>query len=135
MLGLKLLHIAAVIVWCGAVVYLPMAIGAASREGPAQPRAQRLVRLVFVGVATPAALIAIASGTAVFSWQGPVLPWLMAKLVVVGALVWVHGASGFLVLKLERGQTRGLLTAARLLTAIALVLLLAIAWLVLAKPA
>lgn len=134
MLGLKLLHIATVIVWCGAVVYLPMAIAAATAADPDAVGPKRQVRLVFVGVMTPAALIAIASGTAIFTWQGPVVPWLMAKIIVVGLLVWAHGACGFLVLKLERGQTRGLLAACRLLTAITLVLLLAIAWLVLRKP-
>jgi len=133
---LKLLHICAVIVWSGALLYLPSMIAAASRgasPSPAWPRR------VFIGLATPAALVAIGSGTLVFLLHGPVTVWLMAKLGTVGLLVLGHGACGLLLLRLERRQRDGTVTSMRvssaLVTAWVSACLLAVAWLVLGKPA
>jgi putative membrane protein len=134
---LKLLHIAAVIVWCGALLYLPAAIAAAA--GPdraaAFDRPQRhLLRGLFTAVATPAALVAIASGTAIFLWQGPLAPWLMAKLTVVGLLVLTHATCGLLILRTERQPRTPLRGACLAVGLLSLVWLGGIAWLVLRKP-
>jgi protoporphyrinogen IX oxidase len=134
---LKLLHISAVIVWCGALLYLPgLIVATLSREaGAASPatRAQ-LLRPVYTHVATPAALLAIASGTAIFVWHDLLAVWLMAKLALVGLLVLGHGACGLLVLRAEAGASRGTRLAAWLIVSSSLLWLLAIAWLVLQKP-
>lgn len=134
---LKLLHITAVIIWCGALLYLPGAIAAtASAASGAVPAAtrHRLLRLLYTGVATPAALLAIASGTAIFVAQDVLAVWLMAKLGVVGLLVLGHGGCGLLVLRAERGQYRFTRVAAWIIVVATLVWLAAIAWLVLDKP-
>lgn len=134
---LKLLHITAVIIWCGALLYLPGAIAAtASAASGAVPAAtrHRLLRLLYTAVATPAALLAIASGTAIFVAQDVLAVWLMAKLGVVGLLVLGHGACGLLVLRAERGQYRFTRVAAWVIVVATLVWLAAIAWLVLDKP-
>lgn len=127
---LKLLHLVAVIVWCGALLYLPAAMaGAASQAVP-----RRLPRGIFIGVATPAALVAIGSGTLIFVVNGLLAPWLMFKLALVGLLVLGHGACGVLVLRTERGQQAGLRWACRAITMTTLLWLLGVAWLVLGKP-
>lgn len=135
---LKLLHIGAVILWCGALLYLPGALAAtasaAAGEVPPDTR-HRLLRPLYTLVATPAALLAIASGTAIFVFQDVMAVWLMAKLGVVGLLVLGHGACGLLVLRVERGQHRGTHGLAGLIAISTLLCLLAIAWLVLEKPA
>lgn len=133
---LKLLHIGAVIVWCGALLYLPLAVAAAGggRRRPValgEPQ-DEILRALFIWLATPAALLAIGSGTLIFLWQGTLGAWLLAKLALVGLLVLGHASFGVLILRLERrGTARG---AALGVGALLLPLLLAIAWLVLAKP-
>jgi uncharacterized membrane protein len=140
---LKLLHITAVIVWCGALLYLPLAI-ANARAGTAALAARGVVRGLFTHLATPAALVAIASGTAIFVLQGPLELWLLAKLVVVALLVLGHGLCGVLILRSER-QLEALAVqgespwaksciACGLLLVASLAWLGGIAWLVLQKP-
>lgn len=138
---LKLLHISAVIVWSGALLYLTMAIATAASPQPAavvDTTRHQLLRGLFTQIATPAALLAIASGTAIFLLHGPVVPWLIAKLAVVAMLVLGHAACGMLVLRAER-QAQGVSPSrTRILSALvggASVLWLGtIAWLVLSKP-
>ncbi|WP_439520885.1 CopD family protein [Hydrogenophaga sp.] len=134
---LKLLHMGAVIVWCGALLYLPWMLASAAvpatSASPALPR--RWPRQVYIGLATPAALLAIAAGTLIFALQGPLAPWLMFKLAFVGLLVLGHGACGLLVLRTERGELGGLRQASRFILVLLVACLLAVAWLVLRKPA
>ena len=137
---LKLLHIGAVIVWCGALLYLPALIAAAvtpaaSATRDVQPPWPMLPRRVFIGLATPAALLAIVSGTLIFVSQGLLAPWLMFKLAAVGLLVLGHGACGLLVLRTERGQHSGVRLACHVVMVLTVSCLLGIAWLVLRKPA
>lgn len=137
---LKLLHITAVILWCGALLYLPASIASAAGAGARRPVAlydagQRdFLRAVFTLLATPAALVAIASGTAIFVFLGPLTLWLIAKLAVVGLLVLAHASCGMLILRVEReehGSLQGLCWAVGVCVSAAL---LTIAWLVLGKP-
>lgn len=137
---LKMLHIGAVIVWCGALLYLPAMIAAAVTPAtPAardvQPRWPLQPRRVFIGLATPAALMAIVSGTLIFVSQGLLAPWLLFKLAGVGLLVLGHGACGLLVLRTERGQHGGVRLACHMILVSTVLCLLGIAWLVLRKPA
>lgn len=134
---LKLLHITAVIVWCGALLYLPGALAAAASAAPGQvptDTRHRLLRQLYTLVATPAALLAIASGTVIFVAYDVLAVWLMAKLGVVGLLVLGHGACGLLVLRVERGEYRWTRGLAWFIVTSTLVWLAAIAWLVLEKP-
>jgi putative membrane protein len=93
-----------------------------------------VLRGIFVAVATPAALVAIASGTAIFLLQGPLVPWLMVKLALVGMLVLGHAACGLLVLRTEREDSARVELPALVLGTASLLWLSAIAWLVLRKP-
>lgn len=134
---LKLLHIGAVIVWCGALLYLPALVAAAAGSlsaGTATAIGGTRLRGFYTLVATPAALVAITSGTWLFATRGPIAPWLMTKLVLVGLLVLGHGACGMLVLRSERGETAWLGIAGRVVTATTLLWLAGIAGLVLGKP-
>lgn len=135
---LKLLHICAVIVWCGALLYLPALVAtSASSRGPGTSRAiggTWSLRAIYTIVATPAALVAITSGTWLFATRGPLAPWLMTKLALVCLLVLGHGACGMLVLRSERGEYDGLGIAGRVVTATTLLWLAGITGLVLGKP-
>lgn len=134
---LKVLHLGAVIIWCGALLYLPAAIAAAIGPGPAaviETTQRRILRWIFNLVATPAALVAIASGTAIFVFQGPMTLWLLFKLAVVGLLVLAHGVAGMLILRAEQRRTRGVRVMCWLVGGATLLFLGTIAWLVLRKP-
>jgi putative membrane protein len=137
---LKLLHITTVIIWCGALLYLCLWVAGAAAAQREQPLAQqslvpvRLLRALYTWVATPAALLAIASGTLIFVWHDVLAVWLMAKLGLVGLLVLGHGASGLLVLRVEAGRWRGTGLSAQGIVWTSLLWLGAIAWLVLRKP-
>lgn len=135
MILLKLLHFAALICWCGSLLYLPALIVTADRH-PADLASSRLNRTVFTLLATPAALIAIASGSALFLQGGVFGVWLVAKLSLVVLLVCLHALCGALVLKVERdpGAAAALTGRCRLLGVLLCILVTAILWLVLAKP-
>lgn len=129
-----MLHLVTVIVWCGALLYLPVMIANALRSTPATALAVPLPRSVYIGVATPAALLAIVSGTLIFVSQGLIAPWLMLKLAIVGLLALGHGTCGLLILRTEHGQHAGVRATCYVLTLLTLLWLLGIAWLVLQKP-
>lgn len=130
---LKLFHMSAVIVWCGTLMYLPMLVKFSLETGSARAL-REWPRNVFIGVSTPAALLAIGSGTLIFVSDALVTPWLIYKLAGVGLLVLGHGACGVLVLRAEAGRL-GRCRFCHALTATLAAVLLAVAWLVLRKPA
>jgi len=130
---LKLLHISAVVLWCAALLYLPLALATAADDERLVQR--RILRLLYTSVATPAALVAIASGTFIFLWQGPLAPWLVAKLAVVALVVLMHASLGLLVLRSERADAPVRCHSCTAVFGASLAGLSTIAWLVLAKPA
>ena len=153
---LKLFHVSAVILWAGALLYLPLAIAASSGRrtsrtptalkhvGPADLQVisdesdapeRRTLRGLFVGVATPFALLAIGSGTALFLLYGPLAHWLIVKLGFVSLLVLGHAACGMLVLRVERREAGGgTALAGYAVAVVSLTWMAAIAWLALQKP-
>lgn len=138
---LLLLHICALLCWAAALLYLPALISGFARTQTQlqqitceQGERSSLPRLVFTLFATPAALIAIASGTAVFVVNGIIEFWLVAKLTLVTLLVGVHSLCGLLVLRAEQHQHRHLNVYCALAAAISAGLVGIIFWLVLAKP-
>ena len=134
---LKLLHIAAVLVWCGALLYLPPAVAAGTARANGElfraPHGE-MARSVFTLVATPAALVAIASGTVVLLLDQTLAVWLVAKLTLVCALVLCHAACGVLLLRVERDRERPVHLACSVTGGLSVLLILAILALVLGKP-
>lgn len=133
---LKLLHFAALLVWCGTLLYLPALIAAGTR--PSQPVFYRdhaqVMRMVFTLVSSPAALVAIASGTALFLGAAALDAWLILKLSAVALLVIGHALCGVLILKLE-GQPEGRVRGWCVVLGGSMALLMGAAlWLVLGKP-
>lgn len=133
---LKLLHFASLLCWCGALLYLPALIAAGTRRS--EPLFYRdhahLTRTVFNLVATPAALIAIGSGSAIFLRDGLVAGWLIVKLTTVAGMVLCHALCGVLVLRIERTPELSASIQCRILGVFIAVFITATLWLVLAKP-
>lgn len=133
---LKLLHFASLLCWCGTLLYLPALIAAGTkRSDPLFYRDHaHLTRMVFNLVGTPAALIAIGSGTALFLRDGIMAGWLIVKLTTVAGMVLCHALCGVLVLRIERAPEQSVSTRCRFLGASIAALMVATLWLVLAKP-
>ncbi len=135
---IKFLHIVALVSWCGLLLYLPALLCQLARpERVAQgfsPGVPPLPRLVYNSLATPAALLAIASGSLLFLLQGLAGPWLVLKLLAVSAMVLAHGLCGWLLLRLEHDRPRGVAAGAVLAGGVAGLAMLAVIGLVLAKP-
>lgn len=133
----KALHIAAVAIWISGLIALPGLCRrrAATAEGPDLHRLQRAVRFVYVAVISPAAFVAVGSGTALIFLAGTFAPWFALKLGLVGGLAGLHLLAGLVILRLfEAGETYGRAPAATA-TALTGALALAVLGVVLAKPA
>lgn len=152
MLWFLVLHIIAVMFWCAAQLYLPALIAGMRREetrpAPALSTAgmppafssrdadipRSLPRLVFTRIATPAALLAIVSGTVIFLMNNTFEIWFIVKLGLVTALVTTHALTGGLLLRAEVWPERRVVLACRFLSGMLAVLMALIIWIVLAKP-
>lgn len=139
MLWFLVLHIIALLFWAGCLIYLPALIvstGPRTRIFDERPDPfDSIPRFVFTRIASPAGLLAIITGTLVFLVALEVNIWLVAKLSLVAVLVIVHSLLGLLILRAEAGNAKPVRLWCLLLAACVVVLLTAILWLVLAKPA
>ncbi|WP_404474225.1 CopD family protein [Vreelandella venusta] len=134
---LKLLHIAALVIWCGSLLYLPALLSHAlqlRKDAGFAQGAPPMPRFFYNSVATPAALVAIASGTLLFLLHGLLGGWLILKLGAVVAMVAAHGCFGWLILRLELGIYKGVKPAMLLALLLAAAGILAVLGIVLAKP-
>lgn len=132
---LLVLHIAALVCWCGALLYLPSFIAGLARRH-AQSELDLLVvpRHLFTLFATPAALLAIISGTAIFLVERTASGWLVAKLTLVSGLVLCHVLTGRLTLSFESARWTKQQLYCLVLGTVTALLIGGILWLVLAKP-
>lgn len=136
---LKILHIVALISWCGTLLYLPAMIAQAARltAGPATfaDDAPFMPRFLYTSVATPAAVVAIISGTLLFLLNSIASGWLVLKLLAVAVMIAAHGACALLLVRLEKGHYGGVRPMALVTGLIAGLSMLAVVGLVLTKPA
>lgn len=137
MLWIKTLHLAALVTWCAALLCVIAGLGRARTprghhtDAPALPAGT--LRDLFIAGATPAALLTIAAGTALFPWVPSTEGWLAGKLVVVTGLMGCHLLSGWAVLKQSEEPDLPLLWPRTLLGLACCTMLLTL-WLVLARP-
>ncbi|MDO8939488.1 MAG: CopD family protein [Methylicorpusculum sp.] len=136
MLWLLLLHISSVVCWCGSLLYLPALItGAASQHTDIErERQQAMMFLVYRLFSTPAALMAILSGTALFITGGISKHWLIIKLTLVAVLVLCHVFSGWMLLLTQNRSCKNIGAASVLLRIVVAILIPSIVWIVLSKP-
>ncbi|WP_167803298.1 CopD family protein [Pseudoroseicyclus tamaricis] len=132
----KVLHIAALCIWCGGLIVLPLML---ARHDPAVVEEDyRLIRrgthIAYTMGVTPAAVIAVIAGTWLIFLRGAFVPWLFAKLAFVALLVLIHAWVGHVVAQVaeEPGTQRP--PEPYLPVAAVLFCVVAILVLVLAKP-
>jgi uncharacterized membrane protein len=104
---LKFIHIAAIALWAAGIVSLPGLYVQRAHIAKDQDlfRLQKIVRFSYVRILSPAAFIAIASGTGLIFLQEPYSGWFSVKLMLVGMLVVIHVMTGLVIIRLfEEGE-------------------------------
>ena len=97
-------------------------------------RLHRMTRLVYVEIASPAAVVAIGSGTALIFLQATFQEWFSTKMVLVAAMAMLHVVAGLVLGRLFLGDGRFGRVSYIALSSAYIVLITAIIWIVLAKP-
>lgn len=132
---LKILHVSAMVLWFAGLFFLPRLFVARHRgqRDAAAGYFNATVNTLYFRMATPAALVAVASGMLLIAY-GPSGAWLVMKLVIVAGAVFLHLYMGLVLYELGQGRDRHGALFYGLLGCTPLALLLAIAALTGAKP-
>lgn len=135
--ALKLVHIGMIGIWAGALLVLPVLYRQrnALPMGKDMDRLHRMVRFVFIAIASPAAVVAISTGIALMFLRDTFVAWFMVKLLFVGALCMLHVFTTPLIMRLFNEDSRYPLIRYAAALASTTGVILAILFLVLAKPA
>lgn len=133
---LKVVHISALVFWCAGLFYLPGLFAAHARPLHRWDfhRLRAQSRTAYIGVASPAAIIAIASGTALIFVRGIEEGWLPLKLTLVALLTAVHLLDGWLLARHAERSVHHHPAILGLMVFAPALLIAGILWLVLAKP-
>ncbi|OAE48970.1 CopD family protein [Agrobacterium tumefaciens] len=132
----KFLHFLAISIWVAGLVSLPsLYVQRAHVQTAEDPfRLQKIVRFSYVKVLSPAAFIAVASGTTLIFLQSTYLSWFSAKLVLVALLVLLHVLTGLVIIRLfNEGEVYPAWRFV-VVTAVSSILAIGIVYLALAKP-
>lgn len=135
----KTLHITFMVTWFAGLFYLPRLYVYHAMADPADrvgiERFKLMERKLYFGITTPGAVLTIVFGTWLWLGYGIGGGWLHAKLALVLGLVALHVYLGVLLRAFRDDRNRHGHVFYRWLNEIpALPLLLAIVWLVVAKP-
>ena len=134
--ALKFIHLATIVLWSGGLIVMPFLYWQRRGVpvGPELDRLHRFARFVFVAMTSPAAVIAIGSGTALIFLQTTFLEWFSLKMVLVGGMVILHVTAALILARVFEPNGRFGRLSYLGLTCGLLVLVTAIVWVVLAKP-
>lgn len=100
--GLKFAHIATIAIWASGLICMPFLFR--QRPDLAEDRdlhrMHAMVRFFYVVILSPAAFVAIGTGTALIFVQQTFDVWFSIKLFFVGLLVAIHILTGLVILRL-----------------------------------
>lgn len=132
----KVIHIVTLLFWAGTLFYLPslLAAHADTSRRTAFFRLRALTRYTYLGVASPAAILAIISGAVLIQLADAIGGWLFLKLTTVALMVAFHVLCGSLVSALAWEPEKYASPSLTWLVVIPAVLVPVTIWLVLAKP-
>jgi putative membrane protein len=132
---LKFAHVGSIALWAGGLVCLPILyVQRRGLKDGALHRLHNFTRLFYIALVSPAAFVAIGSGTALILLQGTYENWFSAKLFAVAIMTGIHIFSGLTILKLFEPDKSYPLWRMVLVIALTLLVVLAILSLVLGKP-
>lgn len=134
---IKVVHIVGLVVWIGGMLALPLML---TRHDPAiSLEDYRIIRrashMSYTLCVTPAAVVAVVAGTWLIFLREVFSPWLYAKLAMVALLVLAHGWIGHTVAMVGEEPSDHKPPASFVPISLVLLLVVAILFLVLAKPA
>jgi protoporphyrinogen IX oxidase len=131
----KGIHIIALVIWCAGLLYLPglFVIHCEPRDLRPFHRLRAMSRFSYIVITSPAAIIAIISGSVLIWLADPRGGWLPVKLTAVAGLAAYHTLCGHILSELREpdGFRRGPLLG---LVVVPILLIPMVLWLVLAKP-
>ena len=131
----KIVHVTGISLWIAGLVALPfLYIQRKGRSGDDLHRLHAFVRALYVNLLSPAAFVAVASGTALIFIEATYETWFSLKLLLVAGLVTVHIASGLVILKLFEDDGKYAEWRAYVSTVLSLTLASGILFLVLGEP-
>lgn len=136
MVWLKAIHISALIVWCAGLLSLPglLARHKHARSDHAFRRLRGMTRFSYIVIASPAAVIAIASGMGLIAFTDISGGWFPLKLSAVAMMAVFHVYCGHLRRVLNEAPDALSGRFYRILPVVPLLLIPYVLWLVLAKP-
>jgi putative membrane protein len=136
MLWVKSLHIIFMVTWFAGLFYLPrlFVYHAMAEDTPSRERFKVMERKLYLGIMTPGAVLTVVFGT--WLWVGWNFSgkWLVAKLVLVLALLVYHVWCGLLLLEFRDDRNRRSHVWYRWFNEVPTVLLFLIVFLVVLKP-
>lgn len=97
--ALKFVHLAGISCWAAGLIALAllMLVFGTTNDEDDYVEYRLFTHVTYISFVTPAALIAIASGTALCFAAGIFEPWLLLKLAFVAGMVLVHTWLGHLI--------------------------------------
>ncbi len=132
---LKFIHVATIALWSAGLIALPILYRQRrGLTGEALHKLHAFTRFLYVALVSPAAFVAIGTGTALILLQGTYENWFSAKLVGVSVMTGIHIFSGLMILRLfepDRSYPLGRFVVVMTLTLLSIGAILA---LVLGKP-
>jgi len=133
---LKFVHLAAIALWSGGLIALPFLFWQRrTLEADLDlDRLHRVARLVYLELTSPAAFVAIASGTALIFLQATFAEWFSIKMALVGIMAMLHVLAGLVLVQLFLPEGRFSRLSYLALTSGYIVVITAIISVVLAKP-
>lgn len=133
---LKALHIGFLVVWIAGVLALPAMLARHDRAiNPSDfIRIRNATHYAYVWVITPAAIVAIATGTALIFLRDVFTSWMFAKLICVAGLVALHAWVGHTIVAVAETEGQHEPAGALLPNLLTVCTVAAILIFVLAKP-
>ncbi len=132
----KALHLAFLLIWVAGVLALPRMLARHDRADVQAEFTQirRATHYGYVWIITPAAVIAIASGTALVFLRDVFTVWIFAKFVLVSGLVAMHAWVGHTIIAVAETEGHHEPPEPVVPTVLTTALVIGILCLVLAKP-
>ena len=137
MLWLKSLHIVFMVTWFAGLFYLPrlFVYHALSQDPMSRERFKVMERKLYWGIMTPGAVLTVVFGAWLWLGFGFSGTWLTAKLALVALLVAYHSWCGKLMLDLRAERSTKSHLWFRWFNEVPVVILFAIVFLAVFKPA
>ncbi|ODT72073.1 MAG: hypothetical protein ABS75_05770 [Pelagibacterium sp. SCN 63-23] len=103
----KFLHVASIALWSAGLIALPfLYLQRKGLKDDALYRLHAFARSLYVNIVSPAAFVAIGSGTVLIFLMATYDAWFSAKMLAVSVMTGVHIFSGLMILRLfEPGRS------------------------------